>query len=92
MLIIRTLRGVPVTCCRSPWEARRLMAGMEHHYVTPNRGAEIGPHPGADGKLSSPHPVEAYASRMLTQDVERLAAAWKSGCNRGPVACVSNGE
>lgn len=84
MLIIRTLRGVPVTCCAHRDQARVLMAGMEHHYVTPNRGAEIGPQPGTAG-LAGRHPVDVYARRMLDEDVERLKVAWKAGCNRDRV-------
>ena len=82
MVIIRTLKGVPVTCCPYEADARLLMAGMENHYLTTNRGAEIGPQPGADGKLGSPHPVEVYAKRVLLVELERLKSAWMAGCNR----------
>lgn len=80
VLIIRTLRGVPVTCCVHRDEARVLMAGMEHHYITRNVGADVGPQPYTTG-LAGRHPVDVYAQRALDEDVARLKAAWLAGCN-----------
>lgn len=85
--IVRTLGGVPVTVTRD-WDEALALAVSEFHYVVPDHGGvHFFSHGGRYDAtvrrgLRQVDAVREYAEDCSAVEVERLAAAWKAGCNR----------